>query len=216
MSRTIQSTAKELSQNGYKVMIAPLRSDLPFDLGEYQPDLIAMKENESVVLDVKTSSNSLPVDQIQAVVEQIASHPGWRFMLVTLDDVNEQVLPSNNNDLPSWNELSNKLSSLNKLIQDSLLEPALLFSWSIIEAVLRKRAIKQDMPVWNSSPQKILSHLFSNGEISLMELELFIDCLAIRNKVAHGIQASIDPEMLKSANHSIHSLVAQWSQEALN
>ncbi|NJL83283.1 MAG: hypothetical protein HC890_10630 [Chloroflexaceae bacterium] len=48
--------ARELSQNGYEVTIEPSSQDLPFALGNYQPDLIAFKGTQGgIILKVKTS-----------------------------------------------------------------------------------------------------------------------------------------------------------------
>jgi hypothetical protein len=207
----VQSTAQELIDSGYKVSIEPTSSHLPFDLGGYRPDLIATKDDEGLILEIKTTSNRLSIDRFQSIAAEIATHNGWRFLLITLDDTSESILPSGEKDLPSWEELKNRLSNLDLLIQDSLLEPSLLFLSSILEAVLRKRAINQNIPIWRMPEKNLLNHLFSNGEISMSDFDIFKSCLDIRNKVAHGLAASIDPTLLISANTSIKTLVAKWS-----
>lgn len=207
----IQSTAQELLDNGYSVSIEPPISELPFDLGGYRPDLIATKDTEGIVLEIKTSLNRLSVDRFQDIAERVATHHGWRFLLVTLDDTSEKILPSNDDEMPSWQELNARLVSLTMLINDSLLEPAILFSWSIIETALRKRAIAQNLPIARFPTKQLLNHTFSSGEISISEFDLFKICLDLRNKVANGSVASIDPETLTSANVSIHTLVEKWS-----
>ena len=207
----IQSTVQELIDNGYKVSIEPSRSDLPFELGGYHPDLIATKGDEGIILEVKTTSNRLSVDRFQAIAEQIATHNGWRFLLITLDDTSESILPSGEKDLPSWEELKTRLSNLDTLIQASLFEPSILFSSSILEAVLRKRAINQNLPIWRLPEKNLLNYIFSSGEISMSDFDIFKSCLDLRNKVAHGLATSIDPNLLSSAIASIKKLVAQWS-----
>ncbi len=211
--KKIKSTAQELSENGYKVVVDPSNLDLPFDLGSYRPDLIATKNNEGIVLEVKTSLNRLSVDRFQDIAERIASHHGWRFLLVTLDDAHERVLPSDENELPSWEELDSRLSKLNTLVQESFLEPALLFFWSILEAALRKRAMIQHIPIERFPAIKLVNHSYSSGEISISEFDLFKSCLELRNKIAHGMLTSIDPEVVNSANSAIHKLVRKWSRE---
>jgi hypothetical protein len=207
----IQSTVQELIDNGYKVSIEPSSSDLPFELGGYHPDLIATKGDEGIILEVKTTSNRLSVDRFQAIAEQIATHNGWRFLLITLDDTSESILPSGEKDLPSWEELKTRLSNLDTLIQASLFEPSILFSSSILEAVLRKRAINQNLPIWRLPEKNLLNYIFSSGEISMSDFDIFKSCLDLRNKVAHGLATSIDPNLLSSAIASIKKLVAQWS-----
>ena len=207
----IQSTVQELIDNGYKVSIEPSSSDLPFELGGYHPDLIATKGDEGIILEVKTSSNRLSVDRFQAIAEQIATHNGWQFLLITLDDTSESILPSGEKDLPSWEELKTRLSNLDTLIQASLFEPSILFSSSILEAVLRKRAINQNLQIGRLPEKNLLNYIFSSGEISMSDFDIFKSCLDLRNKVAHGLATSIDPNLLSSAIASIKKLVAQWS-----
>lgn len=213
LEQKLKSTAQELSDNGYKVLIEPSSSDLPFELGGYRPDLIAIKNDEGIVLEIKTSLNRLSVDRFQEIAERIASHSGWRFLLVTLDDIDEKILPSNQNELPSWDDLNSQLNKLNLLIHESLLEPALLFFWSILEAAMRKRSIFQNIPIWRFPENNLLRHIFSSGEISVSDFDLFNTCLELKNKSAHGIKTAIDPEILKSAYSSIRRLVEKWGKE---
>ncbi|PSB51175.1 hypothetical protein [Chamaesiphon polymorphus] len=207
----IQSTAQELIDSGYKVSIEPASSDLPFDLGSYRPNLIATKDNEGLILEVKTTSNRLSIDRFQSIAEQIATHNGWRFLLITLDDTSDSILPSSERDLPSWDELKTRLSKLEILIQNSLFEPSILFLSSILEATLRKRSIEQNIPIWRLPEKNLLNHLFSSGEISMSDFDIFKKCLELRNKVAHGLATSIDPNLLSSANVSVENLVTTWS-----
>jgi REase_AHJR-like len=212
--KNIRSKAKELSEKGYKVLVEPSLSELPFDLGGYRPDLIARKNNEGIILDVKNSLKRWPISRFQDIAERIASHPGWRFVLIKLDDVNEKFLPSSQSDLPSWDDLNSRINKLNMLIQESFFEPALLFFSSILEAAMRKRAIQQNRPIWRFPEEKLLSHLFSDGEISILDVDLFEACLELRNKSAHGVKIAIEPELLKAAYRSIQALVKQWGDES--
>jgi REase_AHJR-like len=207
----IQSTAQELIDSGYKVSIEPSSSDLPFDLGSYRPNLIATKDNEGLILEIKTTSSRLSIDRLKSIAEQISTHNGWRFLLITLDDTSESILPSSGQDLPSWEELKTRLSSLETLIQNSFFEPSLLFLSSILEATLRKRAIDRNIPIWRLPEKNLLNHLFSSGEISMSDFDIFKKCLELRNKVAHGLATSIDPNLLSSVNVSVENLVTIWS-----
>lgn len=208
----IQSTAQELLDNGYKISIKPPVCDLPFELGGYRPDLMATKDNEGIILEIKTSLNRLSVDRFQDIAERVATHHGWRFLLVTLDDTSEKILPLGGDELPSWQELNVHLVNLNTLIQNSLFEPAILFLWSILEAALRKRAIAQNIPISRFPTNQLLNHAFSSGEISMSEFDLFMSYLEVRNRIAHGIAAPVDSEMLKSANIFVQNLVGKWSE----
>lgn len=209
----IQSTAKELSDNGYQVSIEPSISHLPFDLGGYRPDIIATKEDRGIVLEIKTSLNRVSVDRFQDIAERVSEHQGWRFLLITLDDTSEKILLADEENLRSWADIQSQLSNLDILIRDSLFEPALLFFWSILEAALRKRAIQQNIPIFRFPAKQLLNHIFSSGEISILEFDLFKDCLEIRNRLTHGISTPLDLNQLRLANDMLKVLVKKWSDE---
>ena len=87
---------------------------------------------------------------------------------------------------------------------------------SILEAILRKKAISDNLPIENFSPRNLLNHSFSSGLISLSEYDLLKDFFILRNKVAHGVimsSESIELNQLKSVNDLINSFVKRWSVE---
>ncbi|MBD2177301.1 hypothetical protein H6F42_10305 [Pseudanabaena sp. FACHB-1998] len=208
----IKSTAQQLQEHGYKVVTEPSKSDLPFNLGGYLPDLIATKDDRGIVFEVKTTFKRLSVDRLQNIAEQVASHQGWRFVLITLDDENEENLQLEEKDFPYWQELESRLLKVDTLIQESFFEPATLFLWSILEAALRKKAIIENIPIERFPVNYLLDHLYSRGEISIDQFEIFKDFLKFRNKIAHGIMTPIDAtgEILILANHTINSLIQEW------
>jgi REase_AHJR-like len=211
--KKIQSAAQELLANGYQVSIDPLPSDLPFELGGYSPNLIATKDDKGIILEIKASLKRLSVDRFQDIAGRVSTHPGWRFLLVTLDDTSEKILSSSADGLPSWEELNISLGKLNTLIQDSFLEPAFLYLWSILESALRKRALTQNIPISRFPTKELLNHTFSSGEISISDFDLFTSYLDVRNRIAHGIVVPIDSEILKLAQSSVKILVGKWSKE---
>ncbi len=205
----IELIKQELLSNGYKVVVEPSIKELPFDLGQYRPSLIATKDDGGIIIEIKPSLNRLPIEPFQKIAEQIARYRGWRFVLVTLDDENEVVLA---NKLPSWFELTHKVNKLNFLIQESLFEPALLFFWSILEAAFRKRSIDQHIPVERFPISKLLNHIYSNGEISLTEFDLFKEGLMLRDKIARGMFVPVKPDSVKEATDRLNGLLNQWSK----
>lgn len=94
----VQSMAQDLSQKGYEVLIEPSNSQLPFDLEGYNPDLIARKNNEGIIVEIKGNLKHLSVDKFQNIAQRIASHDGWRFILVPIEKQDEEIIQNN---LPS-------------------------------------------------------------------------------------------------------------------
>jgi hypothetical protein len=205
--------ADELAAKGYQVTIEPSPDNLPFDLSGYCPDLVAFKDGGGIILEMKPRLAGVSVDRFQQLAERVAQHAGWRFMLVTLDDVTKNILPEGQEDLPSWSALKDKVAGIDGLIGTGLLEPALLYLWGAIEAMLRKRALAQLLPIDRFPADKLLKHSYSSGELSIQEFDLITPLLAKRNRVAHGLVTVLVAEELRQLLDVTCGLLDKWSTD---
>lgn len=163
----LNSLASTYVRDGFDVLIEPSPHQLPFDLGGYCPDLIAVKGETHLMIEVKPSASRVSVDRLQSLAQEIAQHAGWRFLLVTLDDVDAKTIPTTEGELPTWRELGDKVKRVDSLLDEGAFEPALLYLWSIFEAALRKRAIFQNIPVERLPAGMLLKHmLFARRSVS--------------------------------------------------
>ncbi len=213
--KKVEDAASELRNSGYSVMIDPLSSDMPFDLGNYRPDIVAKRNREGVIVDVKASHARLSIDRFQEIAEEIGKHTGWKFVLVTLDDVDERIVPSVEGELSSWSELNNKLNTIDELFHGDLYEPGLLYLWGVIESMLRKRSFAEQLPIHRFPPAKLLNHMYSSGEISISEYDLLKELFTKRNKVAHGLAVVLGKNELEKAATITRELLAKWREQSL-
>ena len=200
---------------GFQVIKEPLSNQLPFDLSGYRPDLLAFKENSGLLIDVKTKASRVSIDRLQSLAEEISSHPGWRFLLVTLEDIDANKLPNSDLDLPSWQQLQAKFAQAQILVAEGAIEPALLYLWSIFESGLRKQAIAQVIPVERLPANILLNHMYSLGEISVADIDLFREFMAKRDRIAHGANESIEPAMLAKILLAVKNLLMEWSEGSM-
>lgn len=210
-AKKIHSLHFDFNQKGYQVLIEPEPSELAIDLDGYRPDLIARRGSEVVVIAVKGSTERLPVERFKSIAERIAAQPGWRFVLVTVDD--EPIglePPSGPNPLLDWQELGRGLQVVERLIQEGFLPPALIYLWSIAEAALRRRAEVVHLPIERFPTDRLLKQLYSFGEVSFEEFDDLQSIFQIRNRVAHGMAAEIDPALVVRGVAIVHRLVTQW------
>lgn len=208
----IQAMAAELAEQGYEVIIEPTAERLPFPLGNYRPDLIAFKDDGGVVLEVRQSQHRLSVDRFQDIAEQIAAHKGWKFLLVTLDDVTDAGRPEGLDDLPSWGELETKLGEVEQLSSDGYGDPALLYVWSAMEGALRRQAIAQHLPIERFSPKALIDHMYSSGELSMEEFDVLKAIHVKRNRMAHGVATKLGDRELNELLVLTRSLIARWGK----
>lgn len=118
----VESLIKKYRDQGFTVIQNPKADQLPFDLDNYQADILATKnENETgligLIIEVKTSITSVSVERLQSVAEEVSRHPGWRFLLVTLEDIDEYYDTST--------ESKNQQANKNEIILDDNAQIAL-------------------------------------------------------------------------------------------
>ncbi len=211
----ISSLAIEYAHQGFTVTKEPSSAEMPFDLGDYRPDLIARNVGGGLIVEVKTRASTIAVDRFQALAQEVSEHPGWRFLLVTLDDVDTAKIPTTSSELPSWDQLADKMHQTKELIAKDALEPAILYLWSIFESALRRRAIALSIPVERLPASVLLNHMYSQGEISVHEISLFRDFMLKRNRIAHGAAEVIDATLATTIFSSVDRLLAEWGHESL-
>ncbi|MCX7110880.1 MAG: hypothetical protein NTX45_12270 [Proteobacteria bacterium] len=206
----INELAEQYALEGYSVTREPSEFDLPFDLDGYRPDLVATKENSGLIVEVKAKLARLPVERFREIAEEVSRHPGWRFLLVTLDDVESQNPPGTSDDMPNWTQLREHATQASGLLREGRKEPALLFLWSIFEALLRKRAIEMSIPIERFPVKRLINHMYSMGELALSQYDLTNSVLESRNKLAHGFLTRLDEGFMNQFNTLIMTLIDDW------
>ena len=209
----VESLIKKYRDEGFTVIQNPKANQLPFDLDNYQPDILATKnQNESgLIIEVKTSISPVSVERLQSVAEEISRHPGWRFLLVTLEDIEAESLPGTSEELPSWEELIDHFSQVSKLIENNNIEPAFLFLWSVFEGALRKRSLDVSIPIERLPAIRLLRSMYSLGELSISEFDIIQACLEERNRLAHGYIQKLNSQILTAFVILFVKLLIEWT-----
>lgn len=210
----IISLADKYVREGFQVVIEPKTDQLPFDLGNYQPDIIASKDNTGFVIEIKTSLSRISVERLKAVAEEVSKYPGWRFLLVSIEDIEAKSLPGTTQKLPSWQELTHRFIQTHKLIENDAIEPAFLFLWSIFEGALRKRAVDASIPIEQFPVIGLLRQMYSLGELSISQFDLVQACLKIRNSLAHGYIETLNLKVVHDFDNLVGELLEEWRNES--
>lgn len=199
--------AQQYEKDGYKVFVEPKSPNLPFDLGSYRPDLVAMKsENDGYIIEIKSKATRVSVDQFRELAENIAQHSGWRFLLVTGDDVSlNEPEQKNEKLLLSWEQMLERKEKGEKLLSLGEAEGAFLIFWGIIEAMMRKQAEQVAIPIERFPTSSLIKHLYSQGELSIKQFDKTLELLNVRNQFVHGFQS----QNLGNATVELHNLVVE-------
>ena len=200
--------AEKYKQQGFTVIANPSLSRLPFDLEGYTPDLIAQKEpDQNLIIEIKRSSRQISVDRFRSIAERVQTHPGWRFLLVTEDD----DLPIGcERDLLQVDEALLRANQAETLIVGGATEAAVLFLWSTLEGMMRRRSIQAAIPIDRLMPLAMINHLYSQGELSRQQFHRIKDLMASRNRVAHGYHAPQLEEVASELLTLVRELADDW------
>jgi hypothetical protein len=203
--------AESYRREGYDVIIEPMPTDLPFELGRYRPDLLVRKEQGGFLIKVKSKADRLSLDELSSVADEVKKHDGWRFLLVTSQDVASEGLPGKDDQAASWDEISNRLDHARRLAETGDSEAAFLILWISLEKLLRIHARQAAIPVERLSPSIMIRQLYSLGELSIRQFDLALECQRTRDQLVHGFPAGD----LSSSTHKLSALLSdllsEWS-----
>ena len=187
------SIAKRYSELGFTVTVEPSLDLIPFDLGGYRPNMLAIKQpDQNYIIEVKGSSQKVSVDRFREISEVVKAHPGWRFLLVTGDDeisIGEETM------LLQAEQILHGAKRAESLIAEGYSDAAFLYLWSLLEGLMRRQSIQRAIPIERMSGLSMINYLYSQGEITREQFHECKDLLPIRNHIAHGYQhAQVDED----------------------
>lgn len=189
-SRTLEAkVAQDYEAKGFEVIREPQEHDLPFDLGGYRPDLVVQTpDGVGYIVEVKANAEQVSVDRFREIAATVAQHAGWRFLLVTGEDVSGSNIPAN--DLLSKEQIEARLEVGRRLLALHEYEGAFVAIWGVLEALLRNQAQLADIPIERLPASSLMNHLYSQGELSMTQFDKMKELFAIRNRLVHGYQTA--------------------------
>lgn len=193
--------AEEYRNKGYEVSFHPNPENLPDFLRSYRPDMVVKHADETVVIEVKSrhSLNSSSKQYLQNLAQSIEQHPGWRFELVMTNP--EDLAYSLKAESPlQKSEVETKLQVARQLATQHP-ESAILYSWSLAEAVLRIVVERERLNLERLDPLYLMKQLVTEGVISRPDYQLLLDSLSLRNTIAHGFKVT------QVTQESVHELI---------
>ncbi len=182
--------AEEYRHKGYEISFHPNPEDLPDFLRNYRPDMIALREEEKVIIEVKSRSslNSSSAQYLQSLAQVIEQHPGWRFELV-MTNPEDVVYSAKIEGSLQENEIKTGLKIASQLLEKHPVS-AILYSWSLTEATFRLVAEQEVLSLSRFTPSYLINKLATEGIISQSDYQLLISSLSLRNAVAHGFKTT--------------------------
>jgi hypothetical protein len=207
----MNAVAERYRIDGYEVAIEPGPNAIPFDLGGYSPDLIVRKGGVTTIVEVKTEAQKLSFDQLRSLVEEVRHHDGWRFVLITGQDVLRPALPSQDEDQFSWSEVEPQVEEALRVMEAGAKKAGYLILWIAFERMMRSQARRIALPVDRLAPAILIRQLYSQGELTISQFETALRCQEVRNRIVHGFRAPDFEAAAKDLLSIVRALLRQWS-----
>jgi REase_AHJR-like len=205
-----KKVAEKYRSQGFEVIIEPSKSVIPFDLGNYLPDIIAKKSSdEGYIIEVKKSISQMPIDRYREISEIVSQNNGWRFLLITGEDISLDNIKGND-QLMTWEQMSQRQEQSQRFFVSGEVEVAFFYSWGVLEAAMRQKAKNAAIPVENLPANSLINHLYSQGELSMQQFDQARVIQEVCNRVGHGYQTPDFVEQTKQLQKLVNELITMW------
>ena len=186
-SRALEAVAERYRARGYQVEVHPAPETLPKFLEGHRPDVIARKQDDFVVIELKVGTRTASADRLRPLAERVSREEGWRLAVVFVDAATAEISES---DPLSPAAAAERVEQADALARQGQTEAAFLLLWSSLEALLRSLAERAHLPLSNLPPTALIRELYSAGEVSREDYDLLLRLLPTRNQIVHGFGVS--------------------------
>jgi hypothetical protein len=178
----LESVAEKYRQRGYRIEFRPDVSGLPKEAKALQPDFVASKGDEHIIVEVKHSQNLIAYPALTRLAESIRSIPGWRLDVVVLEEPKAVSEP----EPLSIENAKRRLEAADHVANETAdYAGALLLVWTAVEAVLRDH-LSPHIEGVPTSTSRLPKLAYSMGVIGTQDFATAEWMTKIRNDVVHG------------------------------
>ena len=207
--QALRNLAEEYQRLGYTVIVEPPPALIPSFLGDYRPELVATKDDENLLFDVKLEG-ARDVAEFWRMVAEVKRHAGWKLTGITVPNVDPEVNSSGVLSDLDVEGLRQQLREIDLLSRDPKLRSVILPKlWVVYIAALRLLAIQEGFDRDGDADYSRLVRAQSNGLISNAECEEGRALMILRNRVVTGSDAVVAPEDFLQLRQMIQRLIDQ-------
>lgn len=195
----VRDLAEQYRQKGYEVVLESLPEVIPGFDQNLRPDLLAKKDRDQIVIEVKSRSALRNSDTVRRMADALAKTPEWRFELVVLEDAGMNL-----GTAVDTKTIQAQLVSAELLLEHNQHSSAFIVIWAALEGALRKLAAAQNISLGDASPTRLIRELSFNGLLSREDYEFLTQQLQSRNRIVHGFDA---PSLTVGDIKALHDLI---------
>ncbi|HYX31158.1 MAG TPA: hypothetical protein VE863_21660 [Pyrinomonadaceae bacterium] len=183
----LESVAERYRQRGYQIDFEPDARALPKEAKALQPDFLASKGDEHIIVEVKHPRNLLAYPALTRLAETIRRIPGWRLDVIVL----EEPKPAQHLAPLSIDNAKRRMDAADRVANETAdYGAALLLLWTAAEGVLRDK-LKKHTGNTPTSTSRLPKLAYSLGLINAEDFPIAEWMTRIRNDVVHGQSQSV-------------------------
>lgn len=180
----LERLRESYEQDGYAFFSQPSSDLLPRFLSGFRPDAIALKGDEKLIIEVKTSERPQWSTTLKRLSEAMKGHPEWQLRLHAYQPETDDIQAIQSPD-PAL--LRERIQELEALLDSGHARAAQLLSWSILEAIVRGIMATRGLnPGARLSRRGIVQFLEMDGLITDEDIPTLRRQAALGDRIAHG------------------------------
>jgi hypothetical protein len=144
---------------GYRVTVPPSPETLPPFLLDCHPDLVAERDDDRVVVEIKPAGSLKGSNDLVEMAQRVANQPGWRLELVTFKDTDPDTFVVT----APWLE---RMLAARQPGSDGAGDVFLAaYRFEVLAFMLRSLSLRAGLPVGSRSPIELANSLAFDGRI---------------------------------------------------
>jgi len=183
----LQSAERRYKRQGYRVLLHPRGDALPHFLRDFEPDMIAYNDQESVVVEIKQRMDLPASGYLMDLADAVGAQQGWRLDLAVLETSAATLVDEDLENL-GQPEIVARIRATRQIVQGQQEEEAILLAWCTVEAALRLIAARQHISLQSDQPGYAVKQLYSLGIMDREEYTVLQRGVRARNILMHGFR----------------------------
>lgn len=199
----------ELEAEGYEVFLAPGPPLAPAFLQGIRPDVIAIRDDKKLVVEIVGRSGT--GERLERLARLVRDQPGWELRVVVVSPATIPV------ELPvqSTDAIARQIEQVDRLVEQGFFSAALLLGWAAFEAAAR--AVMTDAFRYPQTASRLVEYLAGEGYVLPSEAARLRDIAKTRNALTHGeLDATVTPDDVRTLVDVLRMLVGLIEERQAN
>jgi uncharacterized protein YutE (UPF0331/DUF86 family) len=207
-SNALRSLQQASEARGLKFYVNPPREMVPGFLEDYEPDAIALGPEGGIIIEMKVRRNPASDRKLAAVAKRVASHQGWEFRVIYLNQPVDETLPIAN---PTPEQIRGTFREVEALTKGGHSAAALVTAWAALEALARlASAYSESRRSKNFSPDQAIQTLAEEGYIDNETADHMRKLAKLRNAAVHGdFSVNVSAEQVESLLTQLQAVASE-------